>query len=43
LRRVFRVDYDRDEGLRDDQVDFLGEQIAIVRIRLDRSSVSARE
>jgi F420H(2)-dependent quinone reductase len=34
MSRVFRVDYDRNEGLRDDQVDFLGEQIAIVRIRL---------
>ena len=47
MRRVFRVpDYDRRAGLRSDQLDFLGEEIAIVRIRLeasDRSRVSARE
>lgn len=37
MARVFRVDYDRRAGLRTDQLDFLGEEIAIVRIRLDRS------
>ena len=36
MRRVFRVsDYDARTGLRNDQLDFLGEEIAIVRIRLD--------
>ena len=35
MTRVFRIDYDRAAGLRPDQLDFLGEQIAIVRIRLD--------
>jgi deazaflavin-dependent oxidoreductase (nitroreductase family) len=35
MRRVFRVtDYDPKAGLRSDQLDFLGEEIAIVRIRL---------
>ena len=35
MRRVFRVDgYDPREGLRNDQLDRLGEEIAIVRIRL---------
>ena len=35
MRRVFRVDgYDPREGLRSDQLDRLGEEIAIVRIRL---------
>jgi deazaflavin-dependent oxidoreductase (nitroreductase family) len=35
MRRVFRVDgYDPGEGLRSDQLDRLGEEIAIVRIRL---------
>ncbi len=34
MGRVFRVAYDRSKGLRDDQIDFLGEEIAIVRIRL---------
>jgi hypothetical protein len=37
MRRVFRVDgYDPQAGLRSDQLDQLGEEIAIVRIRLDR-------
>jgi hypothetical protein len=36
MRRVFRVpDYDARAGLRTDQLDRLGEEIAIVRIRLD--------
>jgi deazaflavin-dependent oxidoreductase (nitroreductase family) len=36
MRRVFRVDgYDPDAGLRPDQLDRLGEEIAIVRIRLE--------
>jgi deazaflavin-dependent oxidoreductase (nitroreductase family) len=36
MRRVFRVDgYDPREGLRSDQLDRLGEEIAIVRIRLE--------
>ncbi len=35
MRRVFRVDYDADAGLRSDQLDRLGEEIAIVRIRLE--------
>jgi hypothetical protein len=35
MRRVFRVDdYDPDAGLRADQLDRLGEEIAIVQIRL---------
>ena len=35
MRRVFRVDgYDPDAGLSSDQLDRLGEEIAIVRIRL---------
>jgi deazaflavin-dependent oxidoreductase (nitroreductase family) len=33
LARVFHIDYDSREGLRSDQLDFLGEEIAIVRIR----------
>ena len=38
MRRVFRVaDYDPGAGLRDDQLDQLGEEIAIVRIRLESS------
>ena len=37
MRRVFRVaDYDPGAGLRSDQLDQLGEEIAIVRIRLER-------
>jgi len=36
MGRVFKVDYDRKTGLRPDQVDFLGEEIAIVRIRLEQ-------
>jgi deazaflavin-dependent oxidoreductase (nitroreductase family) len=37
MRRVFRVaDYDPSAGLRADQLDRLGEEIAIVRIRLAR-------
>jgi deazaflavin-dependent oxidoreductase (nitroreductase family) len=37
MARVFHVDgYDRDAGLRSDQLDSLGESIAIVRIRLER-------
>ena len=37
MRRVFRVaDYDPGAGLRSDQLDLLGEEIAIVRIRLER-------
>jgi deazaflavin-dependent oxidoreductase (nitroreductase family) len=36
MRRVFRVrDYDPGMGLRSDQLDRLGEEIAIVRIRLE--------
>ena len=35
MGRVFHVDYDHREGLRADQLDFLGEEIAIVRIRLE--------
>jgi len=36
MRRVFRVDaYDPRAGLRTDQLDRLGEEIAIVRIRLE--------
>jgi hypothetical protein len=35
MGRVFHVDYDRQNGLRADQFDALGEQIAIVRIRLE--------
>lgn len=38
MRRVFRVDYDADAGLRGDQLDRLGEEVAIVRIRLDPGS-----
>ena len=35
MRRVFHLpDYDAKTGLRSDQLDFLGEEIAIVRIRL---------
>jgi hypothetical protein len=37
MRRVFRVtDYDPRAGLRADQLDRLGEEIAIVRIQLER-------
>ena len=37
MRRVFHVaDYDASAGLRTDQLDRLGEEIAIVRIRLER-------
>jgi deazaflavin-dependent oxidoreductase (nitroreductase family) len=37
MRRVFRVaDYDPRVGLRPDQLELLGEEIAIVRIRLER-------
>jgi deazaflavin-dependent oxidoreductase (nitroreductase family) len=35
MSRVLHVDYDRRTGLRTDQLDRLGEEIAIVRIRLD--------
>ena len=35
MGRVFHVDYDRRNGLRADQFDALGEEIAIVRIRLE--------
>jgi len=35
MGRIFHVAYDRRAGLRTDQLDFLGEEIAIVRIRLD--------
>lgn len=35
MRRVFRVDFDPQTGLRTDQLDDLGEEIAIVRIRLE--------
>lgn len=35
LGRVFRVDYDRREGLTDEQVVRLGEEIAMVRITLE--------
>jgi len=35
MRRVFRVDFDPRTGLRSDQLDFLGEEIAIARIRLE--------
>ena len=35
MARVFHVDYDRRAGLRTDQLDSLGEEIAIVRIRLE--------
>jgi hypothetical protein len=37
MARVFHVEYDRQSGLRADQFDALGEQIAIVRIRLEGS------
>ncbi len=37
MARVFHVDgYDARAGLRPDQLDFLGEEIAIVRIQLER-------
>ena len=37
MRRVFRIgDFDPGHGLRTDQLDRLGEEIAIVRIRLAR-------
>jgi hypothetical protein len=37
MRRVFRIEgYDPRAGLRPDQIDRLGEEIAIVRIRLER-------
>lgn len=37
MRRVFHVaDYASRAGLRTDQLDFLGEEIAIVRIQLER-------
>jgi hypothetical protein len=35
MARVFHVDYDARAGLRTDQLDFLGEEIAIVRISLE--------
>ncbi len=35
MARVFHVDYDRSSGLRTDQLDFLGEEIAVVRIALE--------
>ena len=35
MARVFHVDYDTETGLRADQFDALGEEIAIVRIRLE--------
>ena len=35
MGRVFHVDYDTETGLRADQFDALGEEIAIVRIRLE--------
>jgi hypothetical protein len=35
MSRVFHVDYDARVGLRTDQLDFLGEEIAIVRIALE--------
>jgi hypothetical protein len=35
MGRVFHVEYDRRNGLRADQFDALGEEIAIVRIRLE--------
>jgi F420H(2)-dependent quinone reductase len=34
MARVFHVEYDTDSGLRADQFDALGEEIAVVRIRL---------
>jgi hypothetical protein len=34
MGRVFHVDYDSETGLRADQFDALGEEIAVVRIRL---------
>ena len=34
LGRVFRVAYDKRTGLSDDQVKRLGEEIAVVRVRL---------
>jgi deazaflavin-dependent oxidoreductase (nitroreductase family) len=34
LGRVFRVDYDRQRGLGEEQLERLGEEIAVVRIRL---------
>lgn len=43
MRRVFRVEgYDPRSGLRGDQLARLGDEIAIVRIRLDPPSVTAR-
>ena len=36
MGRVFRVEYDARTGLRGDQLDRLGEEIAIVRVRLER-------
>ncbi len=38
LGRVFGIDYDRRTGLTDEQVERLGEKIAMVRIRLERDS-----
>jgi deazaflavin-dependent oxidoreductase (nitroreductase family) len=35
MRRVFHVEFDPHTGLRTDQLDLLGEEIAIVRIRLE--------
>ena len=35
MARVFRVDYDKRAGLRDAQVKALGEEIAVVHIRLE--------
>jgi deazaflavin-dependent oxidoreductase (nitroreductase family) len=36
MARVFHVEYEREGGLRTDQLDDLGEEIAIVRIALER-------
>ena len=36
LGRVFRIDYDRRAGLNDEQVERLGEEIAMLRITLER-------
>jgi deazaflavin-dependent oxidoreductase (nitroreductase family) len=38
LGRVFGIDYDRRTGLSDEQLERLGEQIAMVRITLERES-----
>jgi hypothetical protein len=34
LGRVFRLDYDRKQGLQEEQLEHLGEEIAVVRIRV---------